>query len=107
MYSRIYPLLAGSPPPKPTESIQERTMRERGISFKDPLVLAIERGEKTQTRRLVVPMPGPQSRWLSHSMIGACPRAEIARTVPEGVFGVQMEHPKGGPGGWIRSPYGE
>lgn len=29
--------------------------RERGISFKDPLVLSIERGEKTKTRRLVGP----------------------------------------------------
>lgn len=28
-------------------------VRERGIGFKDPLVLRIERGEKTQTRRLV------------------------------------------------------
>lgn len=78
--------------------------KERPILFSAPMVLALLSGRKTQTRRIVKPSPGLQSKWLTSE--------KIHRFVESGEMngdGWQMWHPRGGPRspyGWIRSPYG-
>lgn len=86
-------------------------MRELPIVMRDDEVRAILAGTKTQARRIVTPMPGRQSQWLSIEHIGQSPRLTIARlsdAVPDrrwrGRLGASMEHPKGGPGGWVAAP---
>lgn len=68
------------------------------------MVRAILAGKKTQTRRIVKPSRGEQSRWLSmESLHGFVQSGEMAKG------GWQMWHPKGGPRspfGWIKCPYG-
>ena len=81
-------------------------MKERGMIFGDFSVPAILDGRKTQTRRVVKPMRGIQSQWLKPRMINKVDKMCLGYTNPERHFGVQMEHPLGGPLGWIRSPYG-
>lgn len=78
-------------------------MTERPIIFNDAMSLAIVRDLKTETRRPVMPMPGMQSKWLTQELITRSPRLRMA-TTDEGLLGAQMEHPGGGPLGWVRSP---
>ena len=84
---------------------------ERPILFSTAMVRELLGGTKTQTRRPVVPMAGMQSRWLTHEMITASPRLRVARSdegdANRGELGAAMEHPKGGPLGWVRCPYGQ
>jgi hypothetical protein len=80
-------------------------MKERPILFSAPMVRAILSGRKTQTRRLVKPAAGRQSEWLTSDLIARSPRLTIGRTNPDGIFGAQMDHPRGGPLGFVACPY--
>lgn len=80
-------------------------MTTRPILFSGPMVRAILAGTKTQTRRLVTPMAGMQSKWLTLDGITKSPRLTMARTNPTQMLGAQMDHPRGGPLGWVRCPY--
>lgn len=80
-------------------------MKERGIIFTAESVRAILAGTKSQTRRIVQPMPGEQREWLTPDLIAACPRMSLVG-VPGVGFGAQMDHPGGGPLGWVKCPYG-
>lgn len=87
-------------------------MAERPILFSAPMVQAILEGRKTQTRRIVKPMPGLQSAWLSQETLNSVPHGGMSGG------GWQMHHPRAGthhmgvdvehnsPFGWIRCPYG-
>ena len=85
-------------------------MNERPLSLIPALALAALRGDKTQTRRLVTPMRGEQSTWLTGELLNRSPRLTMLPLTKErnGVDanGAQMEHPKGGPLGWVRCPFG-
>lgn len=75
-------------------------------------VRAILDGRQTQLRRLVTPMRGKQSGWLTHDLIQSVPHGEMING------GWQMHHPRAGtrydgvdveynsPAGWVRSPFG-
>lgn len=82
-------------------------MKERPILFSGEMVRAILDGRKTQTRRIVKPAVGYQSEWLSAAGINSSPSLRICRTNPDNIFGAQMDHPKGGPLGFVKCPYGE
>ena len=79
-------------------------MKERGILFSAPMVRALLDGTKTVTRRLVKAASGRQSAWLTPALLNSSPRAEMGHV--DGALGAQFEHPKGGPLGWVRCPYG-
>jgi hypothetical protein len=81
-------------------------MSEKPILFSGDMIRALLDGRKTQTRRMVTPMRGQQSKWLTVDLLNRSPRAEIAYTNPDRRFGAQMEHPRGGPLTWIECPYG-
>jgi len=86
-----------------------KTNKERPILFSTPMMQAILEGRKTQTRRIVKPMAGKQSEWLTAEMITQSPKLTITKSHEGdgyGELGVQMEHPKGGPLGWVKFPYG-
>lgn len=88
-------------------------MKEKPILFSTPMVQAILEGRKTMTRRIVKPMPGRQSEWLTDDLLNEVPHGEIIKG------GWQMHHPKAGqthagvevaydsPLGWIKCPYGQ
>ena len=88
-------------------------MKERPILFSTLIVQAILNGNKTQTRRIVKPSKGEQSRWLTPELINDVPHGEIING------GWQMHHPMAGknidnikiehgsPLGWINCPYGK
>lgn len=80
-------------------------MNERPILFSDAMVRAILSGAKTQTRRVVEPMPGQQSQWLSVSLIGKSPQLSMSQV--SDALGAQMDHPEGGPLGWVACLYGK
>lgn len=101
--------------PKPDEQVQSlrdghkgqaepAASRERPILFSAPMVRAILDGRKTQTRRIVKPMAGRQREWLTEERLAMVPRGVVGSWGCG--FGWQMDHPAGGPGGWIRCPYG-
>jgi hypothetical protein len=87
-------------------------MKERPILFSAPMVRAIIEGRKTMTRRIVKPMPGSQSKWLTMSGIDNVPHGAMSGggwqmhhpLADQCVDGVQIEHDS--PLGWIRCPYG-
>lgn len=79
--------------------------RERPILMSGPMVVQTLADLKTQTRRLVQPTPGRQSTWLTPELVAASPSATLAWS--EGRLGAELEHPRGGPLGWIACPYGE
>lgn len=88
-------------------------MKEIPILFSTPMVQAILAGRKMQTRRIVQPMRGKQSKWLPPGLINSVPHGEIIKG------GWQMHHPKAGqvhygvevaydsPLGWVKCPYGQ
>lgn len=82
-------------------------MKEHPILFSGPMIRALLDGRKTQTRRMVMPMRGLQSKWLTVESINKSPRLYMCYTNPDRRFGAQMEHPRGGPLGWVECPYGE
>lgn len=81
---------------------------ERPILFSGTMVRAILSGAKTVTRRPVVPMAGRQRQWLTPALLTQSPRLTMCRLseADGGDLGAQMEHPKGGPLGWVRCPLG-
>jgi len=81
---------------------------ERPILFNGTMVRAILSGAKTVTRRPVVPMAGRQRQWLTPTLLTQSPWLTMCRLSEEdgGDLGAQMEHPKGGPLGWVRCPLG-
>ena len=81
---------------------------EMPILFNGTMVRAILSGAKTITRRPVVPMAGRQRQWLTPAMLTQSPRLTMCRLsdADGGDLGAQMEHPKGGPLGWVRCPLG-
>ena len=81
---------------------------ERPVLFNGTMVRAILGGAKTITRRPVVPMAGRQRQWLTPALLTQSPRLTMCRLSDEdgGDLGAQMEHPKGGPLGWVRCPLG-
>ena len=81
---------------------------ERPILFNGTMVRAILSGAKTITRRPVVPMAGRQRQWLTPAQLTQSPRLTMCRLsdADGGDLGAQMEHPKGGPLGWVRCPLG-
>ncbi len=46
-----------------------------------------------------------QKEWLSDELLHSAPSAYICTV--DGKLGAQLEHPKGGPLGWVQSPFGE
>lgn len=81
-------------------------MKERPILFQGAMVRAILDYVKTQTRRLVKPGAGIQRKWLSEAGINSSPRLNTCFT-DKGIFGARMEHPGGGPLGFVTCPYGQ
>lgn len=84
-------------------------MKSTPILFSAPMIRALLAGTKIQTRRVVKAMAGQQRQWLTPELINASPSAHFTITSSEGAPrdpGVQLEHPRGGPLGWIRSPFG-
>ena len=81
---------------------------EMPILFNGTMVRAILSGAKTVTRRPVVPMAGKQRQWLTPALLTQSPRLTMCRLseADGGDLGAQMEHPKGGPLGWVRCPLG-
>ena len=76
--------------------------RFKPILFSTPMVQAILDGRKSQMRRIVKPMRGMQSEWLSMDLINKVKEWQIVKG------GWQMFHPNGGeksPLGWIKSNY--
>jgi hypothetical protein len=70
------------------------------------MVRPVLSGAKTQTRRLVAPMRGLQSSWRTPELLAKSPKLTLVR-IDTGVLGAQVDHPGGGPLGWIACPYGE
>lgn len=84
-------------------------MSERGVIFADWEVRATLDGRKTMFRRVVTPMRGRQKEWLDMATLHRSPSASIGRSHEGdgyGDLGAQFEHPRGGPLGWIRCPFG-
>lgn len=79
-------------------------MKERPMVFSAPMIRALLDGSKTQARYVVKPMRGRQSAWLSRELIDKSPRLTL--TQGDGRVGAQMEHPRGGPLGWVACPHG-
>lgn len=52
---------------------------------------------------MLKPSKGRQEQWLTMSLLHAAPSAEFVMV--DGKHGAQLEHPKGGPLGWVESPY--
>jgi hypothetical protein len=82
--------------------VSKQTMHSIALTERD--VRAVLAGEQTVFRREVKAARGRQAEWLSPALLTASPSAEVCSV--RGALGVQLEHPKGGPLGWVRCPYG-
>jgi hypothetical protein len=85
--------------------VKTPNVSEKPILFSAPMVRAILRGQKTQTRRVVQSSPGQQREWLTRELIDSSPCLSVGQ-LDDGTWGARMEHPRGGPLGWVRCPYG-
>ena len=46
-----------------------------------------------------------QKEWLTDKLLHSAPSAKLCTV--DGKIGAQLEHPKGGPLGWVQSPFGK
>jgi len=80
------------------------------ILFSSPMVQAILDNRKSMTRRTLKPMAGEQKKWLTPELLNMAGIRGYGRSHEGdgyGEWGVSLEHPKGGPLGWIKCPYGQ
>ncbi len=89
-------------------------MADKPILFSGPMVRALLEGRKTQTRRLMKPWPGEQTKWLTADALTGCPTCYLAEI--NGNMGAQFQHPFAGktfqgvyndpmsPFTWVRFP---
>ena len=80
-------------------------MKHIPILYSTPMVQALLEGRKTQTRRVVKASP-MQRQWLSDALINNATISLIGDSKSNG-FGVQLEHPLGGPLTFIKCPYSQ
>lgn len=78
-------------------------MKEIPMLFSTPMVQAILRGDKTQTRRIVKPTKY-QTKWLGCNFLSNATKAEI--TEIEGDLWGKFHNPENGYNTLIRCPYG-
>lgn len=89
-------------------------MADHPIIYSAPMVRALLGGWKTQTRRIITASRGAHAAWLRPDYMARVPSMQMCTLTAElngaahaGKHGAQMEHPGGGPGGWVRCPFGK
>lgn len=79
-------------------------MTDRPILFSAPMVRPLLSDAKTQTRRVLKPSSRAQAAWLTADLLRSVPAVEVGAW--ECGHSVSLQHPGGGPLGFIACPYG-